>query len=118
MTNDTERAARYGGFYKTIQNAAGAIANQLEAQKVPYMTQLIVTFALNAVGLALALFVSIKVPDVTVETIDNLQDGIAEITLVGGQAEEDEKLRRIGSGHLNDERLSDRADTKSVDNVV
>ncbi|KAI8975666.1 major facilitator superfamily domain-containing protein [Mycotypha africana] len=90
MTNDTERATRYGGFYKTIQNAANAIANQLEAQKVGYMTQLIVVMVINLVGLLLAYGVSWSVPDVTVETIDNLKDGHAVTTLVGGHVDGDD----------------------------
>jgi hypothetical protein len=90
MTNDTERAARYGGFYKTIQNAFYAIANQLEAQKQPYMTQLIIVFAINTIGLILSFIVSWTVPNVTVETVDNLQDGVAAATLVSGQVETQE----------------------------
>ncbi|KAI9364802.1 major facilitator superfamily domain-containing protein [Pilaira anomala] len=97
MTNDTERAARYGGFYKTIQNAANAIANQLESTKVPYMTQLIVVFAINVVGLLLAYVVSTTIPDVTVETVDNLHDGHAVGTLVGGQLETIENHNKEGS---------------------
>ncbi|GAA5813326.1 hypothetical protein MFLAVUS_006803 [Mucor flavus] len=88
MTNDVERAARYGGFYKTIQNAAKAISDQLEATKTPYMTQLIVVFALNTVGVLLAFIVSKGVPNVTVETIENLEDGHVVGTLVGGQLED------------------------------
>ncbi|CAO3653907.1 unnamed protein product [Mucor hiemalis] len=106
MTNDTERAARYGGFYKTIQNASNAIANQLEAQQVAYMTQLIVVFALNVVGLLLAYVVSYTVPNVTVETIDNLQDGHAVGTLVGGQLENIEDRKE---GSIN-ERITEKAE--------
>jgi len=90
MTNDTERAARYGGFYKTIQNAAYAVANQLEAQEVAYMTQLIIVFTINVVGLLLSFIVSWTVSNVTVETIDNLADGHVVGTLVGGQLEQDD----------------------------
>ncbi|KAI9473536.1 MAG: major facilitator superfamily domain-containing protein [Benjaminiella poitrasii] len=88
MSNDTERAARYGGFYKTIQNAAAAVASQLEAQEVAYMTQLIVVFAINVVGLLLSYAVSWTVPNVTVEAVDNLQDGVVVGTLVGGHLED------------------------------
>ncbi|CAO3657545.1 unnamed protein product [Mucor hiemalis] len=109
MTNDTERAARYGGFYKTIQNAAAAIANQLEAVKVPYMTQLIITFALNIVGLVLALLVSAKVPDVTVEEVDNLQDGVAQGTLVGGHLENNEHVSEGASYQMSDKVSEKRA---------
>lgn len=97
MTNDTERAARYGGFYKTIQNAANAVANQLESTKVAYMTQLIIVFAINVVGLLLAYVVSTTIPDVTVETVDNLHDGHAVGTLVGGQLETIENHNKEGS---------------------
>lgn len=109
MTNDTERAARYGGFYKTIQNAANAVANQLEAQHVPYMTQLIVVFVINVVGLILSYVVSWTVPDVTVETVDNLTDGHAVGTMVGGQIENLESVEHKEGGSIN-ERLSEKAE--------
>ncbi|KAL9537220.1 hypothetical protein MBANPS3_011974 [Mucor bainieri] len=110
MTNDTERAARYGGFYKTIQNAANAIANQLEAQHVPYMTQLIVVFVINVVGLVLAYVVSYTVPNVTVETVDNLADGHAVGTMVGGQIENLENVNEHKEGGSINERLSEKAE--------
>lgn len=90
MTNDTERAARYGGFYKTIQNAFYAIANQLESQEVPYMTQLIIVFTINTVGLLLSIIVAWTVPNVTVETVDNLENSDDPATLVSGQIETQE----------------------------
>lgn len=89
MTNDTERAARYGGFYKTIQNAFAAVASQLDAQRIPFMTQLIVVFAVNVVGILLAYVVCFTVPDVTVEEIDNLQGVAGKETIVGGRLEDD-----------------------------
>ncbi|KAK4510052.1 uncharacterized protein ATC70_006221 [Mucor velutinosus] len=110
MTNDTERAARYGGFYKTIQNAANAVANQLEAQHVPYMTQLIIVFVINVVGLVLAYVVSWTVPDVTVETVDNLTDGHAVGTMVGGQIENLENVNEHKEGGSINERLSEKAE--------
>jgi hypothetical protein len=110
MTNDTERAARYGGFYKTIQNAANAVANQLEAQHVAYMTQLIVVFVINVVGLILSFVVSWTVPNVTVETIDNLADGHAVGTMVGGQVETLENVNEHKEGGSINERLSEKAE--------
>ncbi|GAA5800561.1 hypothetical protein HPULCUR_005997 [Helicostylum pulchrum] len=111
MTNDVERATRYGGFYKTIQNGCNAVASQLEAKKVAYMTQLIIVFAINTVGLLLAFIVAKDVPDVTIETIENLEDGHAVGTLVGGQLENvgDEN----GSVHLS-ERLSGKVEKSEV----
>ncbi|KAI9256964.1 major facilitator superfamily domain-containing protein [Sporodiniella umbellata] len=88
MTNDTERAARYGGFYKAIQNAGAAVANQLEANSIPYMSQLTAVFVFNVVGLLLSYVVCWTVPDVTIEKVDNLKDGHAEATLVAGKIDQ------------------------------
>lgn len=95
MTNDTERAARYGGFYKAIQNAGAAVANQLEANHISFMNQLITVFVFNVVGLLLAYVVCWTVPAVTVETVDNLVDGQAAAVLVGGQVEKMEDTKEI-----------------------
>lgn len=112
MTNDVERAARYGGFYKTIQNACKAIADQLEATEVAYMTQLIIIFTINTVGLLLALFVAKGVPNVTFETIENLENGLTVGTLVGG------RLRDINSKNNltvhTDESLSNELEKSHV----
>ncbi|ORZ20264.1 major facilitator superfamily domain-containing protein [Absidia repens] len=89
MTNDTERAARYGGFYKTIQNAFAAVAAQLDAQHIPFMTQLIIVFVVNVVGILLAYVVCFTVPNVTVEEIDNLQGVEGAETVVGGRLEDE-----------------------------
>jgi hypothetical protein len=87
MTNDTERAARYGGFYKTIQNAFAAIAAQVDAIHTPFMTQIYINLAIEGVGLILAYIVCFKVSDVTVEHVDNLIDGHNPEVMVGGQIE-------------------------------
>ncbi|KAG2209434.1 hypothetical protein INT47_008276 [Mucor saturninus] len=109
MTNDTERAARYGGFYKAVQNASNAVANQLESNKVSYMTQLIITVVLNVVGLLLSYIVSFTVPDVTVETVDNLQIGLAVGTMVGGQIENLDDIQE-GSIHEKEASLREKAE--------
>ncbi|SAM05317.1 hypothetical protein [Absidia glauca] len=97
MTNDTERSARYVGFYKTIQNTGNAIASQIDAKRTEFMTELIIVFVLNMVGLFLAYVVCYTVPDVTVEEIDNLADGGKEI-IVGGHVEtiEDGQKKELG----------------------
>ncbi|OBZ90997.1 UNC93-like protein 2 [Choanephora cucurbitarum] len=101
MTNDTERAARYGGFYKTIQNAAVAVANQLEANKISYRNQLITVFVINVVGLLLAYIVSWSVSDVTVESVDNIE-GEAAGTLVGGHLKDGQDHQEALSQHSNE----------------
>ncbi|KAG1473418.1 hypothetical protein G6F56_000961 [Rhizopus delemar] len=102
MTNDTERSARYGGFYKTVQNAANAISAQVDALHTPFMTQLIINFALEGFGLAMAYIVCFKVTDVTVEQVDNLIDGIAPErrqmeNIEGGKEIEVKHMDRISS---------------------
>ncbi|KAI8085754.1 major facilitator superfamily domain-containing protein [Gilbertella persicaria] len=105
MTNDTERAARYGGFYKTVQNAAAAIAAQVDAIHAPFMTQLYINLAIEGVGLLLAYVVCFRVSDVTVECIDNLMDGHANEVMVGGQIESIEN-----SSHMKLEHDQEKAD--------
>jgi hypothetical protein len=61
------------------------------------MTQLAVVFAINGVGLILSLAVAWTVPDVTVETVDNLTDGHAVGTMVGGHIENLEDGQKDGS---------------------
>ncbi|KAG1460383.1 hypothetical protein G6F56_005959 [Rhizopus delemar] len=97
MTNDTERAARYGGFYKAIQNAGAAIANQLEANSISYMSQLIAVFVFNVVGLLLAYVVCYNVPEVTVEVVDNLADGHKEAVLVAGRVDPVEDVKEFSA---------------------
>ncbi|ORX62972.1 MFS general substrate transporter [Hesseltinella vesiculosa] len=89
LTNDTERAARYGGFYKTIQNIGGAAASQVAANNTNFMTQLIIVFVINVVGLLLSFVVCWTVPDTTVEEIDNLEGVEGKETVVGGHLEND-----------------------------
>ncbi|CAO0800123.1 unnamed protein product [Mucor circinelloides] len=94
MTNDNERAARYGGFYKTIQNAAAAIAAQVDAIHTPFMTQIYINLAIEGVGLLLAYIVCFRVADVTVEHVDNLFDGQTPEVMVGGQLDTIEDGKR------------------------
>jgi hypothetical protein len=106
MTNDTERAARYGGFYKTIQNAANAIAAQVDAIHTPFMTQLYINLAIEGLGLILAYVVCKTVTDVTVEHVDNLIDGHSPEVLVGGKVESiedanDVKIEKYDTGHTD-----------------
>ncbi|KAI8987050.1 major facilitator superfamily domain-containing protein [Pilobolus umbonatus] len=77
MTNDTQCAARYGGFYKTIQNAASAIASQVDALHTPYLTQVYINFVIEGAGIILAYIVCFNVEDVTIET-DTFVMGKAE----------------------------------------
>ncbi|KAH8555301.1 major facilitator superfamily domain-containing protein [Umbelopsis sp. PMI_123] len=98
MTNDTERAARYGGFYKTIQNAANAIAGQVDAIGTPFMTELAVAFAINGAGLLLAYVVCFTIPDVTEEVVDNLVGVEGAEKMVGGALENEVAYTQPAAG--------------------
>ncbi|KAI9301751.1 major facilitator superfamily domain-containing protein [Cunninghamella echinulata] len=100
MTNDTERAARYGGFYKTIQNAFAAVASQL-GNHVAFDAQLYIVFAINAVGLLLSYVVCYTVPDVTVEQVDNLIGIQGSEKIVGGQLEHDNEVEVEKKGEVS-----------------
>ncbi|KAI9262020.1 major facilitator superfamily domain-containing protein [Sporodiniella umbellata] len=106
MTNDTERSARYGGFYKTIQNAANAISAQVDATHTSFMNQLIVNFVIEGVGLALAYLVCLRVADVTVENVDNLIDGVQAEKMVGGQVDNLHETKEIEAGELDGHKRS------------
>ncbi|KAI8065830.1 major facilitator superfamily domain-containing protein [Gongronella butleri] len=88
MSNDSERCARYAGFYKMVQNLGNICAAQVDAHKTAYMSTLIMNFVFNVVGLLLAFIVAYTIPDVTVEEIDNLEGDQKEIVLVGGHLDE------------------------------
>ncbi|KAF9118620.1 hypothetical protein BGX30_004449 [Mortierella sp. GBA39] len=46
LSNDVTVLSRYSGFYKCIQSSGGAISWRINALKVPFMTELIICFAL------------------------------------------------------------------------
>jgi hypothetical protein len=54
LTNNGRKLANFAGFYKGIQSAGGAIAPQLDANKVAFMTQLAVNWGLLAGSLLIA----------------------------------------------------------------
>ncbi|KAJ3282089.1 hypothetical protein HK104_011109 [Borealophlyctis nickersoniae] len=67
LTNDTQQAARFAGFYKAIQNVGGAISGQLDANKVSYMAQLIINWVLTGVAMACAIPVIKMVKDTSAD---------------------------------------------------
>ncbi|OZJ06127.1 hypothetical protein BZG36_01036 [Bifiguratus adelaidae] len=87
LTNDVERASRYAGFYKTIQNAFNAIAPQVDNSGAPYMVGLLVAWMLCVLGLLMAIPVIYTVTDVTEEVVDNLAGIEGEEKVVGGVVE-------------------------------
>ena len=66
MTCDPHEASRFGGFFKTFQNIGNIISNQLDSNMgLSFMTQLLITFAINVIGLLAAIPVSLYVASKT-----------------------------------------------------
>ncbi|CAH9110998.1 unnamed protein product [Cuscuta europaea] len=64
LGDDSEILSRYAGFYKGVQSAGGAVAWQVDAQKVSFLKQLIVNWGLTTVSYPLlALLVLLAVKD-------------------------------------------------------
>jgi len=63
LTNDSFRLARMAGFYKGIQSAGAAISFAMDAVKTPYLTELIVSWALILFSLPFALIVILKIKE-------------------------------------------------------
>jgi len=61
LTNDTKKSARFGAFYKTVQNMFSAIAPQLDVAGISFLVQLIVSWAFCVVGMACAIPVAFHV---------------------------------------------------------
>ena len=74
MTNNFKKASRLGAFYKTIQNAASAVAAQIDVAGTSYFSQLLFCFSLTSLGLVLAYPVSLQTTDFTAEEEEDLYD--------------------------------------------
>ncbi|KAG0356733.1 hypothetical protein BGZ54_000620, partial [Gamsiella multidivaricata] len=74
LSNDVAVLSRYAGFYKCIQSSGGAIAWRINAVKAPFMTELIICFALLAASIPGALFLSLRIKDHSddVSGVDNV----------------------------------------------
>lgn len=54
LSNNGRKLANFAGFYKGIQSAGGAIAANIDARQIPYMTQLAINWGLLAGSLVIA----------------------------------------------------------------
>ncbi|KAF9186469.1 hypothetical protein BGZ51_001997 [Haplosporangium sp. Z 767] len=63
LSNDVTILSRYAGFYKCIQSSGAAIAWRINAVGTPFMTELIICFALLVASLPGALFLSLRIKD-------------------------------------------------------
>ncbi|KAF8942512.1 hypothetical protein BGZ47_006400 [Haplosporangium gracile] len=77
MSNDATVLSRYAGFYKCIQSCGAAISWRINAVGTPYMTELIICFALLGLSVPGALFLASRIQDHSDEDIEpekNSQD--------------------------------------------
>lgn len=54
LSNNGRKLANFAGFYKGIQSAGGAIAANIDARQIPYMTQFAINWGLLAGSLVIA----------------------------------------------------------------
>ncbi|KAL2527585.1 UNC93-like protein 2 [Abeliophyllum distichum] len=69
LADDSEILSRYTGFYKGVQSAGAAVAWQVDTQKVPFLNELLVNWALLTVSYPLLVVVVMRAvkDDVEVE---------------------------------------------------
>ncbi|KAG0198798.1 hypothetical protein BGX28_007804 [Mortierella sp. GBA30] len=63
LSNDVTVLSRYSGFYKCIQSSGAAIAWRINAVGIPFMTELIICFALLVASIPGALFLTLRLKD-------------------------------------------------------
>ncbi|KAF9292546.1 hypothetical protein BGZ68_003452 [Mortierella alpina] len=80
LSNDVTVLSRYAGFYKCIQSSGAAIAWRINAVGTPFMTELIICFALLVASIPGALFLSMRLKDHSDEDVDHTMEGKHEIT--------------------------------------
>lgn len=77
LANDSQILSRYVGFYKGVQSAGAAVAWQVDTHKAPFMSQLIVNWALTTVSyplLVLLVFLAVKDEDNSVNSVEDGKD--------------------------------------------
>ncbi|KAF9140243.1 hypothetical protein BGX30_006813 [Mortierella sp. GBA39] len=74
MSNDATVLSRYAGFYKCIQSCGAAISWRINAVGTPYMTELIICFALLGLSIPGALFLASRIQDHSDEDIEIEKD--------------------------------------------
>ncbi|KAK3845607.1 MAG: hypothetical protein J3R72DRAFT_418224 [Linnemannia gamsii] len=74
MSNDATVLSRYAGFYKCIQSCGAAISWRINAVGTPYMTELIICFALLGLSVPGALFLAARIQDHSDEDVEPEKD--------------------------------------------
>jgi len=73
LTNNGRKLANFAGFYKGIQSAGGAIAANVDARQVPFMTQFAINWGMLAGSLIIAAPVIFKYVKDTVPIEEDLK---------------------------------------------
>ncbi|KAG0256726.1 hypothetical protein BGZ95_005429 [Linnemannia exigua] len=73
LSNDVTVLSRYSGFYKCIQSSGAAIAWRINAVGTPYMTELIICFALLVASVPGAAFLANRLEDYTSEDTSTIE---------------------------------------------
>ncbi|KAG0083519.1 hypothetical protein BGZ93_009649 [Podila epicladia] len=74
LSNDVTVLSRYAGFYKCIQSCGAAIAWRINAVGTPFMTELIICFALLVASIPGAFFLAMRIKDHSEDEEDNHND--------------------------------------------
>lgn len=82
LTNNGRKLANFAGFYKGIQSAGGAIAANIDAHSVPFMTQLAINWGMLAGSIIIAAPVIMKYVKDTVPIEDDLKFSDEHLTEV------------------------------------
>ncbi|KAF9086712.1 hypothetical protein BGX27_003115 [Mortierella sp. AM989] len=78
LSNDVTVLSRYAGFYKCVQSAGAAIAWRINAVQTPFMTELIVCFALLVASLPGAIILSMRITDSSEDEFADHKKDISE----------------------------------------
>ncbi|KAF9420467.1 hypothetical protein BGZ94_009116, partial [Podila epigama] len=74
MSNDATVLSRYAGFYKCVQSCGAAISWRTNAIGTPYMTELIICFALLGASIPGAFYLAVRIKDHSSEDEFNGED--------------------------------------------
>lgn len=73
LTNNSRKLACFAGFYKGIQSAGAAIASNIDARQVPFMTQFAINWGMLAGSVLIAAPIVIKYVRNTVPIEEDLK---------------------------------------------
>lgn len=95
LTNNGRKLANFAGFYKGIQSAGAAIASNIDARSVPFMTQFAINWGLLAGSILIAAPIVVKYVKDTVPIEEDLKFSDETISDVAP----DSMLGEVKDGH-------------------